>query len=136
MPANRWRDWWTQARHDLDAARGNMRLGIHDWACFMAQQGAEKALKALIQHRGGDAWGHSVRELAGLLPETIPLPPELAEGLVLLDRYYIPTRYPNGIASGTPAETYGTKDAETAIGLSEQVLRFVEGHLPRSSAGN
>jgi HEPN domain-containing protein len=136
MPANRSRDWWTQARHDLHAARENARLGIHDWACFMAQQAAEKAFKALIQHAGGDAWGHSVRELAALLPDEITVPGELHEGLVLLDRYYIPTRYPNGIASGTPAETYGAKDAETAVGLSEQVLRFVEGHLPRPIKGN
>jgi HEPN domain-containing protein len=136
MAANRSRDWWKQAQHDLGAARENTRLGIHDWACFMAQQAAEKALKALIQHLGGDAWGHSARELAALLPEGTVVPNELWEGLSLLDRYYIPTRYPNGIASGTPAETYGSKDAETAIALSHEVLRFVAGHLPRSSAGD
>jgi len=130
MAANRSGDWWRQAQHDLEAARQNARLRIFDWACFMAQQAAEKALKALVQHAGGDAWGHSVREIADLLPEGIATPQEVREALPLLDRYYIPTRYPNAIASGTPAETYGAKDAETALGLCETVFRFVEGHLP------
>lgn len=136
MPANRSRDWWTQALHDQQAARRNAEIGIYDWACFMAQQGADKALKALIQHCGGDAWGHSLRELGGLLPERITVPREVHENLPLLDRYYIPTRYPNGIDRGAPAETYGARDAETAIGLCDTVVRFVEGHLPGSSPGD
>lgn len=132
MSANRSHDWWKQALHDQEAAQHNTQLGIYDWACFMAQQASEKALKALVQHLGGDAWGHSVRELGALLPEEVVVPRSVLEALPLLDRYYIPTRYPNGIASGTPAETYGANDAETALGLCETVLRFVEGHLPRS----
>ncbi len=133
MPANRSRDWWSQAKHDLDASRRTAETGIYDWACFMAQQAAEKALKALIQHLGGDAWGHSVREIAELLPQEIAVPDEVREALPALDRFYIPTRYPNTIDSGTPAETYGATDAETALRLCETVLRFVEGHLPRSN---
>ncbi len=129
MSANRSRDWWTQALHDQDAARRNAEIGIYDWACFMAQQAAEKAVKALVQQRGGDAWGHSVRELAGLLPSDVPIPKDVLTALPLLDRYYIPTRYPNGIASGTPAETFGADDAKTAIRLCEEVVRFVDGHL-------
>jgi len=132
MPANRSQDWWTQARHDREAAGRNAEMAIHDWACFTAQQAAEKALTALIQHHGGDAWGHSVRELAELLPAEAAMPDDVREGLPLLDRFYIPTRYPNGIDSGAPADTFGAGDAETAIRLCEAVLRFVEGHLPRS----
>ncbi len=132
MPANRSRDWWKQALHDQEAARRNAEIGVYDWACFMAQQAGEKALKALVQHRGGDAWGHSARDLAALLPDDIEVPREVRDALPLLDRYYIPTRYPNGIDSGTPAETYGAQDAETAVGLCEKVLRFVESHLPGS----
>jgi HEPN domain-containing protein len=52
MTANRSRDWFKQALHDRQAAQQNADIGIHDWACFMAQQSAEKALKALVQYGG------------------------------------------------------------------------------------
>jgi HEPN domain-containing protein len=136
MAANRVHDWWRQAEHDLEAARRNAALGIHDWACFMAQQAAEKGVKALVQHFGGDAWGHAVRELLDLLPSQIAVPAVVRAAAPLLDRYYIPTRYPNGIDAGAPADTYGAKDAEAALGLCETVLRFVESHLPRPAAGD
>lgn len=102
----------------------------------MAQQAAEKALKALVQHYGGDAWGHSVRDLAELLPDSVRVPDEVQQALPALDRFYIPTRYPNGIDSGTPSDTYGANDAETAIRLCDTVLRFIEGHLPGSRQGD
>lgn len=41
-----------------------------------------------------------------------------------LDRYYIPARYPNGWASGTPSEYITRDDARDAIGHSEKILRF------------
>jgi HEPN domain-containing protein len=135
MAANRAHDWWRQARHDMEAARQNAALGIHDWACFMSQQAAEKGIKSLVQQLGGDAWGHSIRELLELLPPQITVPAAVREAAPLLDRCYIPTRYPNGIDAGAPADTYGAKDAEAAIRLCETVLRFVESHLPGPGAG-
>jgi len=135
MPANRSHDWWVQALHDQDAARRTADQGIFDWACFMCQQAAEKALKALVQSRGGDAWGHSVRELADVVPGDITVPQEVRDALPILDRFYIPTRYPNGIDAGAPAETYNAADAQTALGLCDKVVRFVQGHLPEPEAG-
>lgn len=136
MPANRSRDWWKQALHDRDAARHNAGAGIFDWACFIAQQAAEKALKALIQDQGGDAWGHALRDLIALLPPAVAVPSDVEKAARSLDRYYIPTRYPNGIDSGTPSETYGRDDAQIALGLSETIMRFVERHLSGPGAGN
>lgn len=57
--ANRAADWLTQAVHDLDQARSSMAEGRHEWACFAAQQCAEKAVKALHLARGqedGATW--------------------------------------------------------------------------------
>ncbi|MBI4493722.1 MAG: HEPN domain-containing protein [Chloroflexi bacterium] len=36
--------------------------GFHDWACFSAQQAAEKTVKAVLQRLGAEAWGHAVFE--------------------------------------------------------------------------
>lgn len=57
MP-NRARDWFRQAEHDLEHAGRARADSDHDWACFAAQQAAEKAVKALHLVHGQEAWGH------------------------------------------------------------------------------
>lgn len=49
MP-NRFKDWIEQAKRDLEQAEESRHSGKHEWACFAAQQGAEKAVKAFISH--------------------------------------------------------------------------------------
>jgi HEPN domain-containing protein len=123
--AERSRDWFRQALHDLDHARNAAGTGYHDWACFAAQQAAEKALKALAGQLGGEAWGHSllamVSELATADPEIL----SLREAAVRLDRYYIPTRYPNGFDQGAPLDYFLESDSREAIDHAEQVIGFV-----------
>ncbi len=52
--ADRSADWLTQAKRDLDHA-GTACAGKHyEWACFSAQQGAEKAVKAVYLHLHGE----------------------------------------------------------------------------------
>ncbi|HDL85732.1 MAG TPA: HEPN domain-containing protein, partial [Candidatus Acetothermia bacterium] len=46
MP-NRALDWLTQAHRDVEQAQDSRAAGRHEWACFAAQQAAEKAVKAL-----------------------------------------------------------------------------------------
>ncbi len=40
-------DWMKQAIRDLEHAEESRRTGRHEWACFAAEQAAEKAVKAL-----------------------------------------------------------------------------------------
>ncbi len=40
---------FVQAERDLDQARASQVEGRHEWACFAAQQSAEKAVKSVIQ---------------------------------------------------------------------------------------
>jgi len=56
--ASRAEDWYKQARRDLQHARHALENEEFEWACFAAQQSAEKALRALYQTAGADAWGH------------------------------------------------------------------------------
>lgn len=44
--ANRATDWLRQAMRDLEQAQDCQRATRHEWACFIAQQAAEKAVKA------------------------------------------------------------------------------------------
>lgn len=131
MP-ERSRDWMAQARRDLENARWEREGGFHEWACFVAQQAAEKAAKAVIQRVGAEAWGHSVAALLEALGREYEVEERLMRCGRLLDRFYIPARYPNGWDSGAPKDYYEEEDAEQAVACAERILRFCEGLLARS----
>jgi HEPN domain-containing protein len=57
-------------------------------------------------------------EFAGLAGEAAPL-----------DKYYIPTRYPNGLPGGIPSEAFSRGDAEMALAMCAKVLDFVRQRL-------
>ena len=39
-----------------------------------------------------------------------------------LDLYYIPTRYPNGLPGGLPADAFGTDHSERAFAQTDRVI--------------
>lgn len=127
--AERSKDWYKQAQRDLDSARSQLKSGFFEWSCFIAQQAAEKAVKAVYQKLSAEAWGHSVNGLLQGLSEKKKISEPLFEKAKRLDKFYIPARYPNGWSSGFPGEYITRKDAEDAIGDSEGILRFCEGIL-------
>jgi HEPN domain-containing protein len=97
--------------------------GRHEWACFAAQQSAEKAVKALHLSLGQEAWGHVVARLLMELPS--PPPEDLIDKAKVLDNFYIPTRYANGHPEGAPFEHYGAIQSEEAIRYAGEILEFV-----------
>lgn len=129
--ASRAQDWLAQGERDLAHARHDEGAGYHEWACFSAHQAAEKAVKALYQHLGGEAWGHSVKHLLTELPPTVPITPDLMDYARILDRFYIPTRYPNGFDYGTPADYYTATDSQQAIHCATAIVRFCASCLSR-----
>jgi HEPN domain-containing protein len=122
--SSRYHDWFRQAEADLQHARHSLDVSDFEWSCFAAHQAAEKALKAVFLKLGQDAWGHTLSALIGNLPETSNLPPELIDYARVLDKYYIPTRYPNGFDSGAPTDFYTFNEAEGAINRAEAILEF------------
>jgi HEPN domain-containing protein len=50
-------DWLEQAQGDLAHAGNDLEDGFYDWACFSAQQAANKAAKAVLHRAGAEAWG-------------------------------------------------------------------------------
>lgn len=130
--ATRAGDWFRQAEADLAHARHAIDGGHHEWACFAAQQAAEKAVKAAHQALGQDAWGHSVTELLQALQGQVAAVGEpLLDRARALDKLYVPTRYPNGLPSGAPADYYTRTEAERAIADAEAILACCRGVLSR-----
>jgi len=120
--------WISMARKTLESARGDLERGDYNWACFKAQQSAEFSLKALHHGLGLLGHGHSVsRLLRELQDKGLEAGEELIEYAKALDKLYVPTKYPNAWAEGSPHEYYTRSDAEEAIRAAEEVLRWVEG---------
>jgi len=120
---DRSKDWLMQAERDLDQAKSCRAEGRHEWACFAAQQSAEKAVKALHLFLGQEAWGHVVAKLLKELP--IDVPEDLTDRAKVLDNFYVPTRYANGHPEGPPFEHYGKIQSEDAIRHAGEILEFV-----------
>ena len=125
--SNRYADWFRQAEADLRHARNALEDGDYEWSCFATHQAAEKALKAVFLKLGMDAWGHTLTVLIGNLPETIEPPTEdLVNNARVLDKFYIPTRYPNGFDSGSPTDYFTYEEAQNAIRRAEAILEYCD----------
>ena len=122
-------DWMDQAEGDLEHARHDLNEEFYDWACFSAQQSAEKALKSVSQKMNADAWGYSVADLLEAFSESQDVPGGLMEAAMDLDKAYISARYPNAHPSGSPRRRYTRAEAERMVKHAEQVLRFCKDHI-------
>ena len=116
--------WLTTAKEDLSAAVLLKEQGMYSHSCFIAQQGAEKALKSVWLELDLDPWGHSIQKLI------LDIPAEnirekfaaLLDKAATLDRYYIPARYPNGLPDLTPGTTFVFDDAELACTNAAMII--------------
>jgi HEPN domain-containing protein len=126
---NRSQDWLAQALRDLEKAKNDIRFEYWEWACFTAQQAAEKAVKALLMARGSEVWGHAITPMLRALKD-LNVPSQLIEYAQLLDTFYIPTRYPNGFPEGKPADYFNASKAQEAFDAASAIIRFCQDHLP------
>jgi len=119
--------WLEEAEQDLQAVSGNIAAGSFNWACFIAQQAAEKAVKAMRIERGEDVLRiHSVMALIRGderrgLPALATLH-ALLEDAQELDQHYIPARYPNGVPFGRPHEFYNRRKAERCLECAQRIV--------------
>lgn len=113
--------WMKQAQHTLKSAYSDIGAGYYDWASFKAHQSAEYAVKAVLRALGKPAFGHA---LSTLIMELKP-PEGLLNKVKRLDRHYLAPRYPNQWVEKAPIDYYTREDAEEAIGIAEEVMKWV-----------
>ena len=129
-PVEEGRRWLRQVRQDIDDAEYSQAGGRYHLVCFLAQQAGEKALKGYLHARGEKwVWKNSVADLARQCAEYDAQFEELIGVGGGLDRHYIPTRYPNGLPGGIPAEAFDADDAEKALRQARRIIRQVEEFL-------
>lgn len=119
--------WFKQAKHNLKSSKSDAKEGDYDWACFKAQQASEIAIKALIVSLGKIIKGHSVFDLLRSLEDLgISVQGDLFKCARKLDKFYIPTRYPDAIGLGSPYESFDEDDYKVALKCCEDILSFIE----------
>jgi HEPN domain-containing protein len=123
------KDWIDEAEGDLKHAENDLSGEFYNWACFSAQQSAEKAAKAVFQKMGAEVWGHSVADLLSELSKTYTVSKELVNAALELDKAYIPTRYPNAHPSGSPRSRYTEGEARRLIEHAKEIFKFCSGIL-------
>ena len=122
-------DWLRQAEKDLIHAKESVKIEHYEWSVLAAQQGAEKAVKALYFEIGADPWGHSLLKFLKKLPKSFKVIEELLAAAKYLDKHYVTSRYPNGFASGAPEDYYTKNDAEEAIINAERIFKFCKSQI-------
>lgn len=121
--------WLTQAKDEFEDAEELRKRGRFYLALFHFQQATEKAFKAYLYLKVKSVevfHTHSVDELAKMAVEIDSDFKEVASAKKL-DRYYIPTRYPNGLPGGVPSRYFDDpKEAEEAMQLAKSAIDLVE----------
>jgi len=119
-------DWFGEALAELRASRDLCATGHWSWCCFTSQQAAEKALKAICEHFRSPQFGHNLNVLIDAVEQHVRVDNSIRTACARLNRYYIPTRYPDAFPQGVPAEQYFESDAHQALDDAEQIVRFAE----------
>ncbi|MGC9106518.1 MAG: HEPN domain-containing protein [Thermoprotei archaeon] len=118
-------DWLKQAERDLEEAKYAKSGGYFELSCFLSQQCAEKAVKALLQHKGIERRGHSITHLLENPPT------DILQCATFLDKQYVPSRYPDVYPEGSPYEYYTERDAEECINCALKILNWVKREIGR-----
>jgi HEPN domain-containing protein len=128
--------WWLFAADDRKAAAKLLEDGPWNLVCFHSQQGAEKALKAFLRLREGNVPRvHSLAKLIELCAQHDRTFLRLKSIALSLDRYYIPTRYPEAAPGSLPDGLPNQADAKSAAAELQKVLRFIKPKLTKPASG-
>jgi len=119
--------WREEADRALGAAVREAQAGNHNWSCFLAEQAAQLAVKALLHGLGRAPWGHDLEQLTRALSEAgVELPDEVTAGARHLARHYIPARYPDAHPAASPGSRYVADDSAGALRAARTLLAFVD----------
>lgn len=82
---------------------------------------------------GQEAWGQVISRLLSELPFVVS--EELLHKGMVLDNFYLPTRYANGHPEGAPFQHYGKIQSDEAIRYAGEIVEFVRAQMAGPKAG-
>lgn len=114
--------WYEQALDDLKYAEANLKEEIYYVCAFLAQQAAEKALKALYieKKKQMPAKTHNLISLG----KKLAVPEEIMSNLREINPDFVTTRYPDA-ANGLPSEIFDKNIATEHFAKAKEVVVWV-----------
>ena len=120
--------WLEFARQDLRIAELAMDEGLYNQVCFHSQQCVEKVLKAWLA--GNDKKiprTHNMADILNLIPTEVV--GALADEMLLLDRFYISTRYPDALPGSLEDGLPDKEEALESFELAKKVFENIGAKL-------
>ncbi len=120
--------WLKQSEYDLGEAKRSLEHKSYSYACFFAEQSAQKSLKALlISHGERFITIHSIAELIKEATKFNESLSALMEEGKKLDRYYLSSRYPDALPEpAIPFESYTSDEAQEAVAIAKKIFSTSE----------
>lgn len=119
------KNWWDQAKRDLETAQSNFENNHLDAAAFFCQQSVEKALKALLIKKKGEF--PKIHDLVAL-SRISECSEEIINKCKKISPYYTETRYPDFLEK-IPAESFSKNEISEILSLAKEVLKWLEKYL-------
>jgi HEPN domain-containing protein/predicted nucleotidyltransferase len=122
------RRWLAQAEHNLIMTRSLLDNGFWAGTCFQAEQTAQLVLKAYLFLQGRRFVNvHSIPTLAQECSQYDAAFLPIIEHGVVLDRYYLSTRYPDTLpAPAIPYQSFTEQEAQQALGYVTEMVTLVK----------
>ena len=124
--------WLTHAKDEFEDADELRKRGRFYLALFHFQQATEKAFRAYLYSKLESVqvfYTHSIVDLSEMAVELDPDFKQVASAKKL-DRYYIMTRYPNGLPGGVPSRYFDDpEEAEEAMRIARSAIELIEGKI-------
>ncbi|RKX57596.1 MAG: DNA-binding protein [Thermodesulfobacteriota bacterium] len=117
--------WIEFAGEDLKIAELALKEKLYNQACFHSQQCVEKILKGFIIFKGKIY--PKTHKLVDIISKIGKSPfDNLKDEIVLLDRFYILTRYPNALPGTLPEGLPSEKDAIESLEIAKRVFEIAK----------
>ena len=127
MQNNIFKKWIYFAEQDLNFAKFGFKDKFYSHVCFLSQQTVEKSCKAfLIYNSLNYPKTHKIVEIINSNKKLLDLFKEFINEIKLLDAFYIPTRYPDGIPGSLPEGLPDKKDAESSLSIAERIFDIIK----------
>lgn len=124
LRAQKWLDF---AWEDLRVIDGLIEEDAFGLACFHAHQAIEKSLKSfLVYQNKGTEKVHALIELLEICKKFDKKFGEFEDYVLIIDRYYIPTRYPDAAPGSLPEGMPQKEHAEEALKMAKEIFDFVK----------
>ena len=114
--------WVEFAVEDLKMAKLAMKEKIYNQVCFHSQQAVEKIFKGYLETKNVlPPKTHKLTDLISLINNGIIK--KFKNEIILLDRFYIPTRYPDALPGSLPIGLPKEKDAKDSLETAIKIVK-------------